>query len=55
MWTVDESGKARRKIVKIGVQTKNDVQIIEGLEGGETVLVEGMSKMNDGDKVLVIE
>ena len=55
VWTVDESGKARRKIVKIGVQTKNDVQIIEGLEGGETVLVEGMSKMNDGDKVLVVE
>ena len=55
VWTVDENGKARRKIVKVGVQTKNDVQILEGLEGGETVLVEGMSKMNDGDKVLVIE
>jgi len=41
--------------VKLGVQTKNDVQITEGLEGGETVIVEGQSKMNDGDKVLIVE
>ena len=55
VWTVDSEGKAHRKIVKIGVQTKNDVQILEGLEGGETVMVEGMSTMNDGDKVLIVE
>lgn len=55
VWTVDSEGNARRKIVKTGVQTKSDVQILEGLESDETVMVEGMSKMNDGDKVLVIE
>ena len=55
IWTVDAEGKARRKIVKLGVQTKNEVQITEGLEGGETVIVEGQSKMNDGDKVLIVE
>ncbi|SHL53109.1 RND family efflux transporter, MFP subunit [Fibrobacter sp. UWT2] len=55
IWTVDAEGKALRKIVKLGVQTKNDVQITEGLEGGETVIVEGQSKMNDGDKVLIVE
>lgn len=55
IWTVTPEGKALRKIVKIGVQTKNDIQVIEGLEGGETVIVEGQSKMNDGDKVLVVE
>ena len=55
IWTVTPEGKALRKIVKIGVQTKNDVQITEGLEGGETVIVEGQSKMNDGDKVLIVE
>ena len=55
IWTIDAEGKARRKIVKIGVQTKNDVQITEGLEGNETIIVEGQSKMNDGDKVLVVE
>lgn len=55
IWTVTPEGKALRKIVKIGVQTKNDVQVTEGLEGGETVILEGQSKMNDGDKVLIVE
>ena len=55
VWTVDAEGKALRKIVKLGVQTKDDVQIIEGLEGNETIIVEGQSKMNDGDKVLIVE
>ena len=39
IWTVTPEGKALRKIVKIGVQTKNDVQVLEGLEGTETVIV----------------
>ena len=55
VWTVDENGKALRKIVKLGVQTKDDIQVLEGLEGGETIIVEGQSKMNDGDKVLVVD
>ena len=55
IWTVNGEGKALRKIVKLGVQTKDDVQIIEGLEGNETSIVAGQSKMNDGDKVLVVD
>ena len=55
IWTITPEGKALRKIVKIGVQTKNDIQVLEGLEGNETIIVEGQSKMNDGDKVLVVE
>ena len=55
VWIVDEEGKARRKLVKLGVQTKEFIQIAEGLEGNESVIVEGMSRMNDGDKVLVVE
>ena len=55
VWTVDNEGKAHRKIVKLGVQTKHDIQIAEGLEENETVIVEGQSRMNDGDKVLVVE
>mgnify|MGYP007070160084 CR=1 FL=1 len=50
-----DEGKALRKIVKIGVQTKDEVQITEGLDGEEMVIVEGQSKMNDGDKVLVVD
>ncbi|MCF0216004.1 MAG: efflux RND transporter periplasmic adaptor subunit [Fibrobacteraceae bacterium] len=55
VWTVDAEGKARRKIVEVGVRTKDDIQITDGISEGETVMVEGMSKMNDGDKVLIVE
>lgn len=55
VWTVTSEGLAKRKVVKTGVTTKNDVQILEGLEEGETIMVEGMSRMSDGDKVLIVE
>ena len=55
VWTVDNEGKARRKIVKLGVQTKDDIQITEGLEDNETVMVEGQNRMSDGDKVLIVQ
>ena len=55
VWTVDANGKAKRKLVQLGVQTKNDIQITEGLSEGEVVMVEGQNRMNDGDKVLIVE
>jgi len=55
IWTVDADGKAKRKIVQLGVQTKDDIQILEGLAEGDVVMVEGQSRMNDGDKVLVVD
>ena len=55
VWTVDKEGKAKRKIVQLGVQTKNDIQISEGISEGDVVIVEGQSRMNDGDKVLIVE
>ena len=55
IWTVDGEGKAKRKIVQLGVQTKNDIQITEGINEGDVVIVEGQSRMNDGDKVLIVE
>ena len=55
MWIVDNEGKAKRRIVKLGVQTQDEVQVLEGISEGETVMVEGQYKMNDGDKVLIVE
>lgn len=55
IWTVDGESKAKRKIVQLGVQTKNDIQITEGINEGDVVIVEGQSRMNDGDKVLIVE
>jgi len=54
VWTVGTDGKAKRKVVEIGVQTKTDVQILDGLKEGEMVMVEGQFRMNDGDLVLIV-
>lgn len=54
-WVVTEEGKAKRKVVRVGIQTKDEAQIIDGIEAGETVIVEGQLRMNDGDKVLIVE
>ena len=55
VWIVDNEGKAKRKIVQLGVQTKNDIQITEGISEGDVVMIEGQNRMNDGDKVLIVE
>ena len=55
VWIVDSEGNAKRKIVELGVQTKNDIQVKEGLSEGDVVIVEGQNRMNDGDKVLIVE
>ncbi|PWJ71718.1 MULTISPECIES: efflux RND transporter periplasmic adaptor subunit [unclassified Fibrobacter] len=55
VWTVDAEGNAKRKIVQVGVQSNGEIMITEGIQDGETVIVEGQSKMNDGDKVLIVE
>jgi len=55
VWTVDAEGKAKRKIVQLGVQTKDEIIVLEGLAENDVVMVEGQSRMNDGDKVLVVE
>ena len=55
VWIVDKEGKAKRKIVQLGVQTKTDIQIKDGLNEGDVVMVEGQNRMNDGDKVLIVE
>ena len=55
VWTVTKDGKAKRKVVQVGVQTKTEVQILDGLEEGDEVMVTGQFRMNDGDKVLVLK
>ena len=55
VWIVDKEGKAKRKLVQLGVQTKSDIRITEGISEGDVVIVEGQNRMNDGDKVLIVE
>jgi len=44
---------AHEKKVKVGIKEGDKIQIVEGLLGGETVVVEGNYALPDGTKVEV--
>ncbi len=49
--TVDADNVAHETKVKVGIKTGGKIQITEGLNGGETVVVEGNYALPDGTKV----
>ena len=54
-WIVDENGNAKRKAIRLGVVGDNTNQVLSGIAKGDRVITEGVSKMNDGDKVLILD
>ena len=50
---VDEESVAHETKVTVGIRTKESIQITSGLEGGETVVIEGNYALPDGSKVEV--
>ena len=48
---VDAENVAHETKVKIGIRTPEKLEIVEGLKGGETVVVEGNYALPDGTKV----
>ncbi len=48
---VDAQNVAHERKVTIGIRTNNKIEIVEGLQGGETVVIEGNFALPDGTKV----
>jgi multidrug efflux pump subunit AcrA (membrane-fusion protein) len=48
---VDDQNVAHETKVTIGIRTAETIEIVEGLKGGETVVVEGNYALSDGTKV----
>ena len=48
---VDDQNVAHETKVTIGIRTADKVEIVEGLKGGETVVIEGNYALPDGTKV----
>ena len=48
---VDDQKVAHETKVRIGIRTTDKIEIVEGLKGGETVVVEGNYALPDGTKV----
>ncbi|HXM50642.1 MAG TPA: efflux RND transporter periplasmic adaptor subunit, partial [Pyrinomonadaceae bacterium] len=50
---VDAASVAHETKVTVGIRTKDKMEIISGLQGGETVVIEGNFSLADGTKVEV--
>lgn len=51
VFVVDKSATAHARVVKIGGRTETKVEIVEGLQGGETVVTQGAYGLEDSAKV----
>ena len=50
VWVVGGTG-ARKRLVRIGAQGEDVVQILEGLEGGERIVARGADRVRDGQRL----
>src|SRR5207253_10273958 len=50
---VDAQSVAHETKVTVGIRTTDKMEIVEGLQGGETVVIEGNYSLPDGTKVEV--
>ncbi len=48
---VVEEGAASRRIIRTGIQSGEDVEVLEGLEEHEQVVVTGQGTLRDGSRV----
>ena len=55
VWVVNEQGQTEFRPVKVGRWFGDDWFIDEGLEGGETVVVDGASRLSAGAVVRIVE
>jgi membrane fusion protein (multidrug efflux system) len=53
LYVKDSDDTAQLKTVKVGMRLSGQVEILEGLDGGESVIVQGMQKLAPGVKVRV--
>ena len=48
---VDDDGKAHRREVEVGERSSNQVEIVDGLEEGEKIIIAGFHDLSDGQEV----
>lgn len=50
---VEEGGRARERLVELGVLDGTRIQVVRGLEPGDRLIVEGQRELADGERVRV--
>jgi multidrug efflux pump subunit AcrA (membrane-fusion protein) len=51
VWTVDKDNIARMRIVKVGRQSGERVEILAGLADADRLIVNGVEKVTEGARV----
>ena len=52
---VVENGMAFQREVSIGISQREKVQILKGLSTGEKLVVEGHTKLTDGEEINIVQ
>jgi len=55
VFTVDDTNIATRKVISLGLENENYVEVLAGLEVGDKVVSAGQNFLSDGDPVRVVE
>ena len=55
VFTVNEQNIASRREVTIGLEDESLIEVLEGLEPGQTIVIAGQNFLSDGDPVRIIE
>lgn len=50
---VVKDGKAEQRIIKLGIQSGNRIEVLEGLKAGEKIVVRGNERLRPGEKVRI--
>jgi RND family efflux transporter MFP subunit len=54
VFVVDKESRARLRLLKLGEVAAREVEVLSGLEAGESYVVEGMAALKDGSRVEVL-
>jgi membrane fusion protein (multidrug efflux system) len=52
---VAKDGKAQRRVVQIGFEEGDRLQVLEGVEAGEQVVIKGQHSLQDGASIKILE
>lgn len=55
VFVVDENNIARRRVVTLGIDSEDFVEILSGVEIGEVIVTAGQNFLSDGDLVRIVE
>ncbi len=55
VFLVDEDGRAKRRDISVGIRTRDEVQVLDGLRSGDHLIVRGGHSLSDGSPIRIIE